>query len=121
MIKKFEKQFTGTGEVAGFKYRVTEKHPFYKNVEIIEKLNSYECISIECNGDRVIDTLSEIVVMTWLSDEWIEEIEEKEFTKSDMINFANWFFINKIDADEQYTYIQLENWLKKRNENNQRR
>lgn len=87
------------------KYRVTEKHEFIKEDTILERdligavLKKWDHYFSRYEKD------------TWLEDGWIEEIQEPEFTKEDMIDFY------KFAINEKYDFLIdiFENWLKRRN------
>lgn len=101
------------------KYKVTEKHGFLKNSILtfnkkeISAFNSnrglsYFIVPKNYEKDKYINS--------WLNGEWIEEIEEKEFTKSDLIDFVTYYDQNYvISVDRPVKWSELFNkWLKQR-------
>jgi hypothetical protein len=68
------------------KYTTTDKHPLLlMDIEVIES-QMPESKPFWYNGKEII--VSQILFEKWLKDDSIKEVEEKEFTKSDMIEFA---------------------------------
>ena len=87
------------------KYRVTEKHSHFKeNLEIHFRGTVY-FLSVVDYYTFSLEELKE-----WIESVWIEEIQEPEFTKQDMIEFAEYYdYKNPYDA-----YNILNGWLKKK-------
>ncbi len=79
------------------KYRVTEKHPVYKTDTIIsvskddkvfdKEHDSIPLYELQYNG-QFHDHVLELCITEMLENEWIEEIQEPEFTKRDMKLFG---------------------------------
>ena len=96
------------------KYRVTEKHKLLKDNIILEHgiITGTYFSSVwahEFSNDEIKD---------WIENGWVEEIQEKEFTKDDMIKFANW--ANKCDVANVDHEGYLCEWIrnqKNKNEN----
>lgn len=87
------------------KYRVAKKHSFYKTgCEFVKR----DCEEIEFKSGWITSE-SEHNIRYWLKEGWIEEIQEPEFTKDDMIEFAK-----KCGCESPYiAYNMLNEWLKK--------
>jgi hypothetical protein len=94
------------------KYKTTDKHPFYKEGIIIEEKYSDEIW---------IHDIGEIAPYDYniayaLEKGWIEEIQEPEFTKNDMIDILE--YVDYCSATKfKLSYFEvMNNWLKQRDE-----
>ena len=89
------------------KYKVTEKHPYLKDCSIqIYDQDSYY-IEYDVDNDFYSELMPWVLPKEWIECGWIEEIEEPEFTKADMLNFNNW-------CGSGYAVLEdLEDWIKK--------
>lgn len=73
------------------KYRVTEKHPAYKDgciimksVETVERdIGTQDLYNLICNGVFINHVLG-MPIFENIENGWIEEIQEPEFTEEDM-------------------------------------
>lgn len=85
------------------KYRTTDKHPQLKpGVQVMESksVNDYFHFKGNCVFVNTVD------FRVWLNDGYIEEIQEPEFTKDDMIDFANNYAAMDVGEGD------LNRWLK---------
>ena len=81
------------------KYTVTKKHQLLKEGIILESNKDYHFSSVwahEFHKDEIDD---------WIETGWIEEVQELEFTKKDMIIFGN------ICYHHNPSFINIENKL----------
>jgi len=89
------------------KYITTDKHPELKEGLILEcEDNQPDCIFHD-NG-----TYIESSIITGICYGYIEEVEEKEFTKSDMIDFAIWYDNDMMSKMSEHHI--LNEWLEQR-------
>ena len=73
------------------KYRVTEKHPYLKEGHIIEKAKKANCFVLrQIEYDDIIFDNDDIFV--WVNLEFIQEIQEPEFTKDDIWDYYRFLF-----------------------------
>lgn len=94
------------------KYKTTKKHPELKTgVEFFKRYPEDEEYMSE--SDTLIMLTDDIEIC--LENGWIKEIEEKEFTKSDMIEFASYRIRTSLGNTTSYNEF-FEQWLKQRNE-----
>ena len=93
------------------KYITTDKHPELKEGVIIFKgLYSYRT-------NFFLELRNEFDVDTWLEKGYIKELQEKEFTKDDMIEFAKFAKVRKEMSQLHLTWdSEFNEWLKQRNE-----
>lgn len=82
------------------KYEVTEKHPALKKGCIIsessskvysrnqDEFNTFNILFKKGNKTIFIDHLIDTPIKEQIEEGWIQEIQELEFTKDDMINFG---------------------------------
>lgn len=95
------------------KYRVTEKHPFYREGLMIEDRGySYRKV---CTSEGHVLEDNELDMSESLKDGWIEEIQEPEFTKDDMIIFGIQCFNNRLK--KLIPQEELDYFIKTKNEN----
>lgn len=88
------------------KYKVTEKHELLKENVILEfSLSKY------INSAVWAHEFSEDEITSWLESGWIEEIQEPEFTRNDMIDFLNYFVVND-NHNPKNTREGCEYWFK---------
>ena len=109
------------------KYRVTEKHPWFKEgiCEYNEQTQALY-IGLDINELDLCLNIFDGAINLWLINGWIEEIKEPEFTKEDMIKFAQdcgsthmtspFYEINDNAAIFKYEDF-FNKWINKRNEN----
>ena len=90
------------------KYITTDVHPHIR-----------EGVGVELNDERMAShyypegallVYCGVDFLDHLHSGYIKEVEEKEFTKSDMIEFANWCINNGNYSDTIY----FNNWIKQR-------
>lgn len=93
------------------KYRVKKEHPGLQEGEMRKyKDGAYDFLS--GSGFYLHLEFSKSVIKEWISEKWIEEIQEPEFTKDDMIKFAH-----SRAGHNTYT-TDLDKWIKEyKNEN----
>jgi hypothetical protein len=86
------------------KYRVTSKHPFLKEGTEIsyDEEGNYHYINYFGTQQHEVKALGLALVK-----EWIEEIQEPEFTKQDMIDFAMYM---QGDEMRPVTEREIEEW-----------
>lgn len=97
------------------KYRVTEKHLFLKKCEIW--IDDTDSVDILYKNEGYLNINIDLLnIDYWFEKGWIEEIEEKEFTKRDMIEFASYRIRTSLGNTTSYDEF-FEQWLKQRNEN----
>ena len=95
------------------KYRVTEKHPFYKTDITIEDYG-YSFRKVVTKDGHILED-NELDITESLKIGWIEEIQEPEFTKEDMIIFGIQCYNNRL---KKFTpKEELDNFIKTKNEN----
>lgn len=91
------------------RYRITDKHPAYKEGLILKG----EVLIGSTNKEWKL--ISFVQRKKWIKKRWIEEIQEFEFTENDMINFTNW--INSTDknynpiTNEDLHYWKIDNFI----------
>ena len=90
------------------KYKTTKENPIFKEGIIIRKDTSLPLkIAEYCNPSEIIN-VGQSVFNKWLEKGYIKEVEEKEFTKSDIIEFfESASYHEKVIAD-------FNDWLKQR-------
>lgn len=78
------------------KYRVTDKHPTFKEGCIIKQnsiLTTYDGPNVQVFSllvDNVfIEHVLDVCIVENIENGWIEEIKEPNFTKDDMIEFSH--------------------------------
>ena len=90
------------------KYRVTEKHPAYKEgLEIID--NILILTGTDDWGGIFPETITD-----WVNLGWIEEIQEAEFTKDELLRFAVSYYNARYS--DKYTFYaddHFKKWIKK--------
>jgi hypothetical protein len=94
------------------KYKTTSKHPGYKEGLII-KLSSNDNSYLE---DHDYDFYYDFPIDLALKKGWIEEIQEPEFTRNDMIEFAKYYQecrSKRYNITKEYSF---ELWLKQKKE-----
>ena len=100
------------------KYKVTDKHPYLKNNIITERQGDYR---ISYNTDDVEWSRAILLDMidfnAWIEFGWIEEIQEPEFTKNDMVDFALEYYEYRFyNTNRQLDFKKidtcLEDWIK---------
>jgi hypothetical protein len=91
------------------KYKVTSKHPYFKP-GVIAGGNDYYIISYYAHNDEWSSDilLTDTDIECWVNYGWIEKIQEKEFTKNDMIEYELW--ANKRGGSGEY---RLNTWIEK--------
>jgi hypothetical protein len=99
------------------KYRVTEKHPQLKEGITSSYTNGGD-ISFRLVNNN-IHRLGEKDIIDNIKKGWIEEIQEPEYTKSDLLDFACYFNIN-IPSDMKFSTPDsmiefVDSWIKWRN------
>ena len=96
------------------KYITTDKHDFLKKGWICED-GGGNIMEVGCcwlNGSNTL-MCNKYAIDYWLKDGQIKELQEPEFTKDDMIEFAFWA-LSEQDNYEKET-IKLDDWLEQRN------
>jgi hypothetical protein len=92
------------------KYITTSKHPELK-----------EGVLIDFNGFFDIDGWTiynkDLKIESWLEKGYIKRLEEKEFTKSDMIDFVDWFDDNHGESKYISWPDCFDLWLKSKKNN----
>ncbi len=100
------------------KYRVTEKHPYLKTGISFELV----CESADhgyyiFNLGLVQETLAAGIDADWLNNGWIEEIQEPEFIKDDIVEFLE-YLLKQNDRHCEMDETEFVNeWINDKNEN----
>lgn len=97
------------------KYRVTEEHPYLKEGAILDQKGGSKDSAYFVGETAVFIAFPDMKAFE--SDGWIEEIQEPEFTRNDMINFAD-YCLEKTKAGIKaglnfYANTTLNEWIKK--------
>jgi hypothetical protein len=88
-------------------YETTDIHPQMKAGQVIDQDNDNYQFTL---GGKTFFTGLQ-TIEAWESNGYIKEVEELEFTKSDMIDFL----CNNSDKCKEHASEILNNWLKQRN------
>ena len=95
------------------KYRVTEKHPYIKKDLIIKELN--QSIDYGHSLYQIGTEQETFPVKTnneWLNFGWIEEIQDPEYTRLDMLESFNAGAMSNDDYRTGSPSMTFSNWIK---------
>lgn len=96
------------------KYITTKTNPIFKEgIELENSPNFKDHIQISLNSSN--NYLPDYLRDQWIRNEWIKEVEEPEFTKSDMIDYGCFRHGMTLDPNEESERELLNDFIEQRN------
>ena len=94
------------------KYETTKENPIFKEGLFVNDMGKEKAINVNFNHIIKQVEINGYHLEIWLKEGYIKEVEEPEFTKSDMIDLLGYFS----NDDMSITNLEddVENWKKRR-------